>query len=84
MNNKKIEELSEAIGWLKCVLKCRKRNEKIMCIKSAYLLLNNVIDDNVVYNIIRDYYNNLTLGDCYVSKKYVNYLIALILIENEE
>lgn len=76
-----IEELTETIGYLECILKSNNRKYKIAALRNACLCIKNVLTDNITYNLILDYYKNITIGDCFFGKKYVNYLIELVKIE---
>lgn len=83
-NNKTIKEyLKEVISFLNNVLNYKTREEKLVGIQCAYYLMKDLVPDNIVYNNIKDYYKNLTLGGLNVSKRYVNYLIELVKIELE-
>lgn len=84
MNNETIkEELEEVIAHLNNVLNYKSRKQKLVGIKCAYYVMKDLVQDNIVYNNIKDYYKNLTLGGLNVSKRYVNYLIELVKIELE-
>lgn len=83
-NNKTIkEDLKKVISHLKDVLNYKARKQKLVGIKCAYYVMKDLVPDNIVYNNIKDYYKNLTLGGLNVSKRYVNYLIELVKIELE-
>lgn len=76
--SEQLESFKEAKEMLEAILGIKERKYKIIRLKIASWTVKDVIKDNMVYNAIKDYIKNVTLGNCRVTKKYIKYLIALV------